>query len=71
MLVTRTSQLTGKTHTLDLDVTQDQLDRFEMRRFTGEYAQNIFSNLGKEGREFLISGITDSEWKNAFGEIDL
>jgi len=71
MLVTRTSQLTGKTHTLDLDVTQDQLDRFEMRGFTGEYAQNIFSNLNKEGREFLISGITDSEWKNAFGEIDL
>jgi hypothetical protein len=71
MLVTRTSQLTGKTHTLDLDVTQDQLDRFELRLYTGEYAQNIFSNLNKEGREFLISGITDSEWKNAFGEIDL
>ena len=67
MLVTKTSQLTGKTHTLDLDVTQDQLDRFELRMYTGEYAQNIFSKLSKEDREFIISGITDLEWKETFG----
>lgn len=70
MLVTRTSQLTGKTHTLDLDVTQDQLDRFELRMYTGEYTQNIFSNLNKEDREFILTGITGTEWNNTFGNKD-
>jgi hypothetical protein len=66
MKITRTSQLSGKTHTLDLNVTQEQMDRFEIRRITGEYVQTIFPDLPKEEREFILTGITPEEWNTAF-----
>jgi hypothetical protein len=66
MQITRTSQLTGVTHTMDLDVTKDQLDRFEIRKETGEYVQNIFSNLSAPEREFILTGITPEEWDKTF-----
>ncbi len=64
MKVTRTSQITGKTHTMDLNVTIEQMNRLYARR---ELAQDIFPDLPKEEREFLISGITPQEWKETFG----
>jgi hypothetical protein len=70
MQVTKTSQLTGVTHTMDLDVTKEQLDRFEIRRYTGEYVQNIFNNLSASEREFILSGITPDEWDIEFGKKD-
>lgn len=66
MKVTKQSQLTGAVHTLDLDVTQEQLDRFEVRRETGEYVQTIFPNLSASEREFILSGITPTEWDKTF-----
>ena len=69
MLVTNISQLSGKEHTLDLDITQEQLERFYNRRENGEYVQTIFPNLSAGEREFLISGITQEEWTNMFGTI--
>ena len=66
MQVTRTSQLTGVTHTMDLDVTKEQLDRFEIRRQTGEYVQTIFNNLSASEREFILTGITPDEWEKTF-----
>jgi len=66
MKVTRTSQLSGVTHTMDLDVTKEQLDRFEIRRETGEYVQTIFYNLDSSEREFILSGITPTEWDKTF-----
>ena len=68
MKITKVSTLTGKEYTLDIDVTQEQIDRFEERRETGEYIQNIMSNLSNEDREFILSGITPQEWDDAFGE---
>ena len=68
MKITKVSTLTGKEHTLDIDVTQEQMDRFEKRRETGEYIQNIMSNLSNEDREFILSGITPQEWDEQFGE---
>ena len=66
MQVTRTSQLSGVTHTMDLDVTKEQLDRFEIRRQTGEYVQTIFNNLSASEREFILTGITPDEWEKTF-----
>lgn len=66
MLVTKTSQMSGLTHTLDVDVTQDQLDRIESRRESGELIQNIVPHLVKELREFLMTGITPEEWNEMF-----
>ena len=66
MLITRTSQLSGKTTTLNLDVTQEQMERFDMRLITGEYVQTIFPELPKEEREFILTGITPEEWDSIF-----
>ena len=67
MKITRTSQLSGIERTLDLDVTEEQMLRFENRKISGEYIQNIFSNLKASDREFILTGITDDEWYEAFG----
>ncbi len=36
MLVTRTSQISGKVATMDLEVTIAQLDRIDLRNYTKE-----------------------------------
>lgn len=66
MKITRISQLTGKIHTLELDVTENQMNRFDNRRETGEYLQDIFSNLSAPQREFILTGITPKEWESNF-----
>jgi hypothetical protein len=70
MLITKTSQISKTKSTIDLDVTQEQLERIEYRFFTGELIQNIVPNLSKEEREFLITGITPKEWNELFNEIE-
>ena len=66
MKITRISQLTGNISTLDLDVTIEQMFRFEMRLVNGEYIQDIFSNINAAEREFILTGITPEEWSNQF-----
>ena len=46
--VTRTSILTGKTNTISLPVTQEQLDLYENSK---ELIQNVMPNLTNEQRE--------------------
>jgi hypothetical protein len=70
MKVTKTSQLTGKEHTMDIEVTMNQLFRIDNRMYTTELIQNIVPDLSISEREFLMTGITTEEWDNAFGEID-
>ena len=64
MKITKKSSLTGKMHTLDLPVTNDEL----YRHHKGELAQNVWPHLSLGQREFLISGTTQEEWDEAFGE---
>ena len=68
MLVTMTSSISGTQATLEINVTEEQLDRVFNRRANGELIQNIVPHLPQEEREFLISGITPQEWNNLFGE---
>jgi hypothetical protein len=70
MLVTNISQLSGKEGTMELDITIEQLERFENRRENGEHVQTIFPNLTKGEREFLLTGITPIEWEQMFGSGD-
>ena len=63
MKITRTSPLTGRTNTIDLPVTQDQIDRYARRE---GYVQDIFKNLTPGQREFIMTGITDQEWDKTF-----
>lgn len=67
MKVTRTSQLSGKTRTLDIDITPEQLQQVEIG---DELIQNIVPHLNSSDREFLITGITEEEWNTAFPEED-
>lgn len=59
MKITRKSQVTGRTHTLDLPVTEQQLAAYEQ----GILLQDAFPHLSPADREFIKSGITAEEWQ--------
>jgi hypothetical protein len=62
MEITRKSQYSGKTRTLDLPVTQAQLDDFNR----GTKVQIAFPELSADQREFILTGITHQEWEEMF-----
>ena len=64
------SSLSGKTNTMELDVTYEQLYRIDNRRYTAELIQNIVPNLTPGQREFLMTGITPEEWTAIYGELE-
>lgn len=64
MLIRRRSQLTGIVREKDLDITEEQLNRY----FSGELIQRCFPNLSVGDREFILSGITEEEWDATFSE---
>jgi hypothetical protein len=64
MLVTRKSAFSGNTNTMDLNVTQDQLDLYAQGK---ELIQNVFPNLNPDEREFIKTGVTKKEWDDMFG----
>lgn len=66
MLITKQSRLTGKTHTLEIDVTPEQL----AAHAAGACIQDVCPQLSVADREFLISGSTQQEWDEAFPEMD-
>ena len=66
MKITKTCMLTRQVNTLDIDVTQEQLDRINNRHSTGEYIQDIVPHLSSAHREFLMTGICDDIWNIVF-----
>lgn len=64
MIITRTSTYSGIKRSLDLPVTEEQLRAYSR----GELLQNAFPNLTPGQREFIKTGITQSEWVEIFGE---
>jgi hypothetical protein len=64
MLIKRKSSFTGKTHELDLPVTEDQIKSWQ----EGVLAQHAFPNLSPAQREFIMTGVTAAEWDEVFGE---
>jgi hypothetical protein len=63
MTITRTSQVSGITRSMDLDVTEEQMNMFESGQVK---IQDIFPNLPADEREFIKTGITAEEWDNLF-----
>lgn len=50
----------------EIEATEEQMDRY----YCGEEkVQDIFPEMSKEEREFLISGIDGEEWRKVFGDI--
>jgi hypothetical protein len=66
MQITRTSAFSGKTSTMDLDVSPEQMDAYH----NGALLQVAFPNLSPDEREFFKTGITPQEWDAQFGEED-
>jgi len=65
MKVTRTSAFTGVTRTLDLDISEQNLQDWEEGLLL---IQDACPNLTSEEREFIMTGITPEEWIAEFGE---
>lgn len=59
MKIKRTSSLTGAEHEREVDITPEQLARWE----AGELIQLVAPHLSADDREFIISGITPEEWQ--------
>lgn len=64
MELTRTSIATGKIHTMELPITPEQLEEWR----NGRLIQDVFPNLSKDQREFIMTGITAEEWDALFSE---
>lgn len=59
MQITRTSLISGIERTLEISVTEEQLQRWQ----GGELIQRAMPNLQPADREFIMTGITDNEWE--------
>ena len=66
MLIKRTSGLTGKTRTRELDITSEQLASWR----GGTLIQEAMPQLSTSDREFVMTGITDKEWDTHLGAAD-
>ena len=64
MMIQRTSMLTGITRTLNIPVTQAQLDLYYN---DGLLLQHAFPTMTADEREFIKTGITSDEWEETFG----
>jgi hypothetical protein len=62
MLIERRSLVSGLIRTLDLPVTEEQIEAWE----NGALIQDAMPNLTSAHREFLLTGITDEEWEETF-----
>jgi len=65
MLVQRLSSISGKINSMELNVTQAQLNQYDKG---GVLLQNVFPNLKPDEREFIKTGITKQEWNEMFGD---
>jgi len=62
MLVTKKHLLTGAMNTMDLPVTQEQMDLYNSPKRPN--VQDIFPDLDVDQREFLISGMLPGDYDN-------
>jgi len=66
MLITRKSIISGITRSLEIPVTQEQIDR----HINGERIQIVMPHLTPDEREFIITGVTKEEWDKHMKDID-
>ena len=62
MLVGRKSPFSGKSHEMEIDVSEKQITLW----MEGALIQDVMPNLTPDEREFLMTGITAAEWDEAF-----
>lgn len=64
MNITRVNPLTGEQNTLNIPVTQAQLDGWNQ----GKLIQDAMPNLSADEREFILTGILPEQWDAMFAE---
>ena len=64
MLITRTSILSGKTRTKEINVNQSQIDKW----VAGMLIQDAMPDVSVDEREFIMTGSTPEEWDLYFNE---
>ena len=64
MLISKVSAISNKMHTMDIDVTDEQLQDWR----EGTAIQDAMPNLTPDEREFIKTGITPKEWAEMFGD---
>lgn len=57
MKITRKNPISGKINTLDINVTQEQLDA----HYSGTLIQDAMPNVPPEHRDFILLGMTPEE----------
>lgn len=62
MLITRKSALSNEVHTIEIDVTEEQLSEWKR----GALIQDAMPNLTTGEREFILTGVTENEWTGLF-----
>ena len=60
--ITRRSPLSGRTNSLNLDLSEGALQAWQ----DGMLIQDAMPNLSADEREFVMTGITPYEWDNMF-----
>jgi hypothetical protein len=65
MLISKVSDKSNKMHTMDIDVTDEQLQDWR----DGTLIQDAMPNLTPDEREFIKTGITPKEWDEMFGDV--
>lgn len=70
MIIERRSAFTGKMNSVDLDITPEQYMSWIRAgdNDPNRFVQNAFPNLTDIEREFLLTGVTQEEWDNVFGD---
>ena len=63
MTITKKSMMTGKLNTMTLNITMAQLEAWK----GGVLIQEAMPDLSPAEREFIMTGTTEEEWKEAFG----
>lgn len=64
MIVRRRNIITKKVRELELDVTQEQIDRWA----AGELIQNAMPQLSRDECEFILTGFLPHEWDELMSE---
>jgi len=62
MKIKRLSPITNTVNEAEINITQEQLDRWH----NGEVIQRAAPHLTPDEREFLITGILPDEWNKIF-----
>jgi hypothetical protein len=64
MKIKRVSPITGIETIKEIDTTQHNIDLW----MEGLLIQDAFPNVSMMDREFILTGMTEEDWKNVFGE---